>query len=193
MSGRFERCRNLRNTEADEIRRLLFLVLNPNEGFSGNPFSGVDGSLIRRTGNPSVPPLCSVKHCHITQTEEKKELSMAKKKAGKSFSQSIREHLQANPNATPNQIVAALAKTGVNVSVGLASNVKYTSGPGAKTKTAKKKRTTGQKTKTVKRKLPSAQNIDISALQAAAKFVADVGDADKAIAAVKQVSSLQIQ
>ena len=118
---------------------------------------------------------------------------MAKKKAGKSLSQSIREHLQANPNATPNQIVAALAKTGIKVSVGLASSVKYTSGPGAKTKTAEKKRTTGQKTKTVKRKLPSAQNIDISALQAAAKFVADVGDADKAIAAVKQVSSLQIK
>ncbi len=51
---------------------------------------------------------------------------MAKKKAGKSLSQSIREHLQANPTATPNQIVAALAKTGVKVSPGLASNVKYT-------------------------------------------------------------------
>ncbi len=116
---------------------------------------------------------------------------MAKKKAGKSLSQSIREHLQTNRSATPNQIVAALAKTGIKVSVGLVSNVKYTSGPGAKKKTAKKKRATGGKKRTVKRKKPS-QTVDISALQAAAKFVAAVGDADKAIAAVKQVQSLQI-
>ena len=57
---------------------------------------------------------------------------MAKKQAGKSLSQSIRDHLQANPSATPNQIVEALAKQGVKVSPGLASNVKYTPGPGAK-------------------------------------------------------------
>ena len=117
---------------------------------------------------------------------------MAKKKAGKSLSQSIREHLQEDPSSTPNQIVAALAKQGVKVSQGLASNVKYTSGPGAKKKTAKKERATGGKKRTVKRKRPSAQTVDISALQAAAKFVAAVGDADQAIAAVKQVQSLQI-
>ncbi len=117
---------------------------------------------------------------------------MAKKKAGKSLSQSIRDHLNANPSATPNEIVAALAKTGIKVSVGLAGNVKYTSGPGAKKKTAKKKRATGGKKVTVTRKLPSAQTVDISALQAAAKFVAAIGDADTAIAAVKQVQSLQI-
>ena len=115
---------------------------------------------------------------------------MAKKKAGKSLSQSIRDHLNVNPSATPNEIVAALAKTGIKVSVGLAGNVKYTSGPGAKKKTAKKKRATGGKK--VTRKLPSAQTVDISALQAAAKFVAAIGDADTAIAAVKQVQSLQI-
>ena len=48
---------------------------------------------------------------------------MAKKKAGKSLSQSIRDYLQANPSATANQIVEALAKKGINVSPGLASNV----------------------------------------------------------------------
>ena len=117
---------------------------------------------------------------------------MAKKKAGKSLSQSIREHLQSNPSDTANQIVAALAKTGVKVSPGLASNVKYTSGPGAKKKTAKKKRAIGGKKVTVTRKLPTAQTIDIATLQAAAKFVAAVGDADTAIAAVKQVQTLQI-
>ncbi len=108
---------------------------------------------------------------------------MAKKKSGTSRSQSIRDHLTANPSDTPTQIVAALAKQGINVSPALAGNVKYT------------KRTTGKQKgakRTVKRKLPGAQTVDLAALQAAAKFVAQVGDADTAVAAVKQVQSLQI-
>ena len=110
---------------------------------------------------------------------------MAKKKAGKSLSQSIRDHLQANPSAKPNQIVEALAKQGIKVSTGLASNIKYTSGLSAKKKG--KKRTK----RTVMRRRPSAQTVDLSTLQAAAKFVATVGDAETATAAIKQVQSLQ--
>ena len=64
---------------------------------------------------------------------------MAKKKARNRLSQSIRDYLGAKPSATTNQIVEGLAKQGVKVSPGLAANVKYTSGPGAKKKTAKKK------------------------------------------------------
>ena len=112
---------------------------------------------------------------------------MAKKKSGVSKSQSIRDHLQANPDATPTQIVEALAKYGIKVSPGLASNIKYTSGLSAKKKTGKK----GTK-RTGRRKRPSAQTVDLSALQAAAKFVATVGDAETAMAAIKQVQSLQI-
>jgi hypothetical protein len=59
---------------------------------------------------------------------------MAKKKAGKSGSQHIREYLAKNPTATPNQIIEALANKGVKVSSGLVSNVKYTSGPTVKGK-----------------------------------------------------------
>ena len=120
---------------------------------------------------------------------------MAKKKAGKSLSQSIRDHLQANPDATPTQIVEALAKYGIKVSPGLASNIKYTSGLSAKKKTGKKKQATGRKKgtkRTVRRKRPSVQTVDLSALQAAAKFDATVGDAETAMAAIKQVQSLQI-
>jgi len=61
--------------------------------------------------------------------------------------------------------------------------------------TAKKKRATGRKKgtkRTVKRRRPSAQTVDISTLQAAAKFLAEVGDAETAMAAIKQVQSLQI-
>ncbi len=107
---------------------------------------------------------------------------MAKKKSGVSKSQSIHDHLQANPSDMPKQIIAALAKQGIKVSNGLVAKVKYT------------KKTTGKKKgakRTVKRKLPVA-SVDLLALQAAAKFVAQVGDADTAIAAVKQVQSLQI-
>ncbi len=132
---------------------------------------------------------------HTSHAAEKKELNMAKKKARTNLSQSIRDYLQANPDATPNQIVEALAKKGVKVSPGLASNIKYTSGLSAKKKTGKKKRTTGRKKgtkRTVVRKRPIAQTVDLSALQAAAKFVAEVGDAEAAIAAVRQMQSLQI-
>jgi hypothetical protein len=107
---------------------------------------------------------------------------MAKKRSGTSKSQSIRDHLKANPSDMPKQIIAALAKQGIKVSNGLVSYVKYTKTTGKK-KGAKR---------TVKRKLPSAQTVDLAALQAAAKFVATVGDADTAIAAVRQVASLQI-
>jgi hypothetical protein len=112
---------------------------------------------------------------------------MAKKKAGKSLSQSIRDHLQANPDATPTQIVEALAKQGIKVLPGLASNIKYTSGLSAK----KKKGTKGTK-RTVRRRRPRAQTVDLSTLQAAAKFLATVGDAQTAMAAINQVQSLQI-
>jgi len=56
------------------------------------------------------------------------------------MSQAIRDYLSTNPKATPNEIVAALGKKGIKVSPGLASNVKYTSGPKRlKKKTGKKK------------------------------------------------------
>ena len=132
---------------------------------------------------------------HTSHAAEKKELNMAKKKAGKSLSQSIRDYLHANPDATPTQIVEALAKKGIKVSPGLASNIKYTSGLSSKKKTGKQKRATGRKKgtkRTVMRKRPSAQTVDLSALQAAAKFLATVGDAETAMAAIKQVQSLQI-
>ncbi len=56
---------------------------------------------------------------------------------------------------------------------------------------SRRRRKTGAK-RTVMKKRPASTTVDISALQAAAKFVAAVGDADKAIAAVRQIESLQI-
>ncbi len=54
---------------------------------------------------------------------------MAKKKTGVSKSQAIRNYLATNPKAAPSEIIAALGKKGIEVSPGLASVVKYTSGP----------------------------------------------------------------
>ena len=54
---------------------------------------------------------------------------MARRTAsGVNKSQAVRDYLAKNPGATPNQIVAGLKDQGVDVSVGLASNVKYTMG-----------------------------------------------------------------
>ena len=52
---------------------------------------------------------------------------MAKKRSarGVNKSQAIRDYLAANPQATPNEIVAALKQQGIKVSQGLVSNVKY--------------------------------------------------------------------
>src|SRR5690606_21380795 len=110
---------------------------------------------------------------------------MAKKKAaGKSLSQNIRDYLTENPTATPSEIVEGLGKQGVTVSTGLASNVKYTSGLGKKRRGRKKM---------VRRKRPGTQAADLSALQAAPKFVQQVGgDIDTAITAVQQVKQLQV-
>jgi len=60
------------------------------------------------------------------------------------------------------------------------------------TKAAKKK--SGAK-KVVRIKRPSAAvtAVDLNALQAAAKFVAKIGSSDKAIAAIKQLESVQIR
>jgi len=72
---------------------------------------------------------------------------MAKRKVkGKSRSEHIRDYLRSNPEASPKQIVEGLAEKGVKVSVGLASNVKYTSGPGGsgKKKTVRKKAKAGK-------------------------------------------------
>jgi hypothetical protein len=57
---------------------------------------------------------------------------MAKKRSGTSKSQSIRDHLKANPSDMPKQIIAALAKQGIKVSNGLVAKVKYTKTTGKK-------------------------------------------------------------
>ena len=61
------------------------------------------------------------------------------------------------------------------------------------TKKVAKKKSVAKKT--VKRHKPTATvtAVDLNALQTAAKFVAQIGSSDKAIAAIKQLESVQIR
>lgn len=69
---------------------------------------------------------------------------MAKKRSSNvNKSQAIRDYLGKRPSAGPKEVIEALGKEGIDVSVGLVSNVKYMSGPGGgkkKKKVVKKKR-----------------------------------------------------
>ena len=130
---------------------------------------------------------------HTSHVAEKKVLNMAKKKSGKSLSQSIRDHLQANPSATPNQIVAALAKKGIKVSPGLASNIKYTSGLSAKKKTGKKKSATVRRGAPKKKAAAKrgAAALTVEDLLEAKKLVNDLGGIDEVRKALDALERLK--
>lgn len=65
---------------------------------------------------------------------------MGKKKTkGVNRSQEIRDYLAEHPNAPVKEIIEALGKRGIQVSQGLVSNVKYTSGPKRRGRRKKKR------------------------------------------------------
>jgi len=110
---------------------------------------------------------------------------MARKKTGVNKSQAIRDYLSTNPKATGNEITAALAKKGIKVSPGLASNVKYTSGPN-------RKKTAGKKT-VVKRRRPgkrSAADLSLSDLLATKSLVDQLGGIGEARRALDTLEKL---
>ena len=69
---------------------------------------------------------------------------MAMSRAG-TKSEAIKEYLAANKDASPKQIVEALKETGVEVSFGLASIIKYKKPGKKKTSSRKSKRTAAVK------------------------------------------------
>lgn len=74
---------------------------------------------------------------------------MAKKAAsGGSKSQAIRDYLAKNPGASPKQIVQDLKDQGVEVSMGLANVVKYSSGRKGRRKKVKRGRPAGSRAST---------------------------------------------
>jgi hypothetical protein len=113
-----------------------------------------------------------------------RKTKMAKKRSGKSRSQHVREYLSGKPDATPKEIVAALAARGVKLSVGLASNVKYTSGPGAK----RGKRTVRKRKP---RKAAASSGVTIQELVEAKKLADSLGGIDAARSALDALATLQ--
>lgn len=120
---------------------------------------------------------------------------MAKKaKSDFNMSEEIRNQLKENRTLTGSEVLAALGEKFPGESINKNSfGVAFYS---ARKKLGIKisKRRTGGVKKTVVQKRPvAAATADIGTLTAAAKFVSVVGDADTAIAAIKQLSSLQIK
>ena len=121
---------------------------------------------------------------------------MAKKRASGSFNMSkeIRKLVRAKRSMMGREVYDTLVTNfpnqKINESSCLVSFSKTRSQMGLKKK-GKKKSVAG---KVVKRRKPSAAvtAVDLNALQAAAKFVAQIGSAETAIAAIKQLQSVQI-
>ncbi len=123
---------------------------------------------------------------------------MAKKKASGDFNMAgeIRKLLRAKRTITGrevyNELVKNFPKQTINEGSCLVAFSKGRMLMGLKKKRGKNKSVAG---KVVKRRKPSTAvtAVDLNALQAAAKFVAQVGDANTAIAAIKQLQSVQIR
>lgn len=120
---------------------------------------------------------------------------MAKKRAGGiNMAGEIRELLRGDRTLTGTQIVAALKdkfpKESINEnSAGVALyNARKTLGI-----KSKRRRRSGKKTTVQKRVPAAAPKVNLASLQAAAKFVAEMGNADKALEAVRQIKTLQIK
>ena len=110
---------------------------------------------------------------------------MAKKKSAFNMSEVIREILTANPQATSKEVYDAVAAKFPKAKINESSFTVafYTSrkklGSSAPRKSGRKKtaRSTG----------------DLSTLQSAAKFLSEVGGAESALQAIKQVQALQVK
>lgn len=117
---------------------------------------------------------------------------MAKKgkRSGFNMSATVREILQENPKLTGKEVEAEIKKRHPKQKVNSNSlNVAFS--------TARKKLGITKGKKSVRKRRPSARQaatgtLDMSALQAAKKYVADVGDVETALEAVRQLKTLQV-
>jgi hypothetical protein len=122
---------------------------------------------------------------------------MAKKRAAGGFNMAaeIRNLLQENRALTGGEIVAALKekfpKESINENSAAVAFFNARRKLGIK---VRGKRRRSRTTTVVKKPVPRvASTMDLAALQTAAKFVSEMGGADKALEAVRQVKSLQIK
>ena len=119
---------------------------------------------------------------------------MAKKRAAGGFNMAaeIRAILKNNPKLSGRDVYQALKKKFPKQKVNENScSVAFSGARKALGIGGKRKRKRGGKT-SVMRPRSSSAKINIDTLQAAARFVTQVGDADTAIEAIKQVRQLQV-
>lgn len=99
---------------------------------------------------------------------------MAKKQVRGERSQAVRDHLQENPDQSPNQVVEALAKKGITVSTGLVSVIKYKKA--RKSRVIKKAKTKG---------------VDLKQLIALKKLADEMGGMDQLKSAMDALEQLR--
>jgi hypothetical protein len=118
---------------------------------------------------------------------------MAKKKSGGfNMSEQIRELVGAKKTITGKEVYETLVKNFPKQTINEGSCLVAFYSTRNQLGLSKKLKRKGKK-QVVKKKMPSTiTTVDLTALQAAAKFVAQVGDADTAIAAIKHIQSVQI-
>ncbi len=127
---------------------------------------------------------------------------MAKKRASGGFNmaQEIRALLRGNRGMSGKEVFESLVKNFPSQNINKAScGVAFYGARDAlgikSTRPAGKKRKKATRKKVVVKRTPAAAGklVDIAALQAAAKYLSEVGDAGQAIDAIRQLKSLQIQ
>jgi len=124
---------------------------------------------------------------------------MAKKKKAKggfNMAAEIREILRQNPKLTGSEVYDELTAKFPNENINKASAGVAFSGArkalGIKSGKRRRKKSGGKKV--VRKRVPAAApKIALSTLQSAAKFVAEVGDPDAAIEAIRHVRTVQIK
>ena len=126
---------------------------------------------------------------------------MAKKKAASDFNmtEEIRKLLRAKRTLMGREVYDTLVKNFPNQRINKASCLVGFSktrqqlgiSKGLKKKVVKK-RVVERKTVSEKRSAATSTSVDIATLQAAAKFVSEIGNADRAIVAIRQLQSVQI-
>ena len=120
---------------------------------------------------------------------------MAKKKTSDfNMAEEIRNLLKENRNLTGSEVFAAIRKASPGRKLNKNSfGVAFYSARKKMGIKSGKRRKAGGKVTVVKKRPAVVATVNIEALQAAAKFVSAVGDAENAIAAVKQIRLLQIK
>ena len=124
---------------------------------------------------------------------------MAKKKEASGFNMAaeIRSLLRQNRSLSGQDLYKALKKKFPRQKINESSCGVAFSGArkklGISPLKAGKKRKAAKKIVRKMKPAAAAQAVDLTPLQAAAKFVSEVGDAEKAVAAIRQVRALQIQ